>query len=116
MKSLLRVSMILLIPTLGLSSCKPKETLQLQSKKILDYFNNSKPEKKTEDNKEKSFKLLLSQVSKEDLQDAVESMSEDIQDNIEYVPLSEYELSLKRQGIECVKCDANAEDPNMRYQ
>lgn len=116
MKSLLKISVMLLLPTMCLSSCKAKEDLKIQSKKILQFLNKSSVEKKTEDNKEKSFNLLLSKLSKEDLEQEVEYMSQDENDIEEYVPLSDYELSLKRQGFECVKCSVNAEDPNMRFK
>jgi hypothetical protein len=116
MYKLLKVSIILLIPTLGLSSCKPKEELKVQSKKIIDFLNKKSPEIKTEENKDKAFNLVLSQVSKEDLEKEVNDMSKDEEVDEEYEPMSSYELSLKRQGFECVKCNANAEDPNMRFK
>lgn len=102
------ITMVLLVSATSLG-CQQKLDLKQVAEKIQDKAIESTKEEK----KEPIFNLL-SKLTLEELKHAVEVTSLDEELPQHDVSLTPAQIELKRQGVECVTCNANAEDPNMR--
>ena len=103
------ITMVLLVSTTSLG-CQQKLDLKQVAEKIQEKAIESTKE---EEKKEPIFNLL-SKLTLEELEHAVAVTSLDEELPQHDVLLTPTQIELKRQGVDCVKCNANAEDPNMR--
>ena len=103
------ITMVLLVSATSLG-CQQKLDLKQVAEKIQEKAVESTKE---EEKKEPIFNLL-SKLTLEEIKHAVAVTLLDEAVQHYDISLTPTEIELKRQGVDCVKCNANAEDPNMR--
>lgn len=86
----------------------------LDIKDVADQIEKQIEKQNTEQKQQEVFNLLSKGISVKELQDISNKLSKDADEEQVYINLTKEQLALKAQGIECVTCDLNAEDPNMR--
>jgi hypothetical protein len=83
-------------------------------KNVAEEIKKQIEKQNTEQKKEEVFNLLSQGISVEELQEVTNRLSQD--DTQEYLAtnLTQRQLQLKREGVECTTCNNESEDPNMR--
>ena len=105
----MKIITMLLLVSAKLLGCQQKLDLKQVTEKIQEKAIESSKEEKSE-----PIFNLLSKLTLEELKHAVAVTSLDEAVQHYDISLTPTEIELKRQGVDCVKCNANAEDPNMR--
>jgi hypothetical protein len=83
-------------------------------KNVAEEIQKQIEKQNTEQKKEEVFNLLSQGISVKELQEVTDRLSQD--DIQEYLAsnLTLEQLQLKREGVECVTCNNESEDLNMR--